>query len=144
MHRSFIIPQASQPTPATPLISTHTPKPSFPCSCGCSEVLLKLSENSTHYAAWHCTECNRFRGWVPKPSNLTAQHAENELISRLLASGSLNDWELGFCESLKNQKNRSLKQKQKLREIAKRLGLTGQEQIAGSSSQLFCAEGGEG
>jgi hypothetical protein len=55
---------------------------------------------------------------VPKPANLTAQHAENELISRLLGSGSLNDWKLGFCESIKNQKNRSPKQKQKLREIA--------------------------
>jgi hypothetical protein len=144
MKRTFIIPQASQPKQTIPLISPHTPKPSNPCSCGCSEVQAELSKNSTHYAAWHCCECRRFRGWIPKSTNLTAHQAENELISKLLASEKLNDWELGFCESIKNQKNRSPKQKQKLREIAERLGLTGQRQIAGSSSHLFCAQGGEG
>ncbi len=81
---------------------------------------------------------------MAKPANLTALHTENELINRLLASEKLNDWELGFCERITTVKNRSPKQKQKLREIAERLGLPGQRQIAGSSSHLFCAQGGEG
>jgi hypothetical protein len=142
MNRRIIIPQALQPKQTIALVLPSTLKPSFPCNCGCSEVRGELSENSTHYAAWHCTECGRFRGWIPKPTTLTAQHAENELISRLLASENLNDWKLGFCESLKNQKNRSPKQKQKLREIALKLGQA-QEQRAESGSHLF-SQGGEG
>jgi hypothetical protein len=118
MKRTFIIPQTSQPKQAIPLISPHTPKPSNPCSCECLEVQAVLSDNTTHYASWRCTSCERFRGWIPKPTSLTAQQTEDELINRLLASEKLNDWELGFCESIKNQKNRSPKQKQKLREIA--------------------------
>ena len=113
-----IITQTSQLKQVTPLISPSTPKPSSPCSCGCSEVRALLSDNSTHYAAWRCTECRRFRGWIPKPTNLTAQQTENELISGLLASGKLNNWELGFCQSLKGQKKRSPKQKEKLHAIA--------------------------
>lgn len=138
MHCKFIIPQGSQPKQAIPLVLPSTQKPSSPCGCGCSEVKAVPSGNSTHYARWNCCNCERFRGWVPKPTNLTATQAEDELIDRLLACGRLNDWEIGFCRSLKGQKKRSPRQKEKLQEIAKRLRLNGQEQIAwgdGSTQQ---------
>jgi hypothetical protein len=140
-----IIPQGSQIKKAIPLVLPSTPKPSSPCSCGCTEVRAELSHNSTHYAAWRCTECGRFRGWIPKPKTLTALQAENELIRKLLDSGKLNDRELEFCQSIKGQKKLSPRQRLKLEEIAKRLGFDGQHgQIAGCGSHLHQSEGGEG
>jgi hypothetical protein len=124
MKRDFIISQASQPKQALPLVLPSTPKPSFPCDCGCVEVQAVLSDNATHYASWRCTECNRFRSWIPKPTSLTAQQSENELIDRLLASEKLNDWELGFCQSLKDQRKRSPRQKETLQKIASRKGVS--------------------
>jgi hypothetical protein len=145
MNRKNIITQGSQPKQAIPLVLPSTPRPSGACSCGCSEVRAELSHNSTHYAAWRCTECDRFRGWIPKPPNTTATQTENELIDKLLTSGKLTAWELQFGESLKEYRKRSPKQKEKLAQIAKRLGFDGQHgQIAaGSGSHLF-TEGGEG
>ena len=80
MQYKFIIPQGSQPKQAIPQVLPSTPKPSKPCSCGCNELQEVLSDNSTHYTSWRCTECDRFRGWIPKPTNLTVTQAENELI----------------------------------------------------------------
>jgi hypothetical protein len=124
MKHTIIIPQASQPKQAIPLVLPSTPKPSFPCDCGCSETQAVSSGNSTHYASWHCTECGRFRGWVAKPTNLTAQQVENELISRLLASEKLNDWEHRFCQNLKDLRKRSPRQKETLQKIASRKGVS--------------------
>lgn len=145
MKLKYIIPQGSQPKQAIPLVLPSTPKPSSPCGCGCSEVRTILSENSIHYASWRCVECDRFRGWIPKPTSLTAQQTSDELIDKLLASGKLNDWELGFCQSLKSQRKYSPRQKEKLRAIANRLGQgQGQEQIAGAASaHLLQKKGGE-
>lgn len=144
MKPESIITQGSQPKQAIPLILPCTPRPSGVCSCGGSDFRAELSHNSTHYAAWRCTGCKRFRGWIPKPTSLTALQAENELIRKLLDSGKLNDWELGFCQSIKEQRKRSPKQKEKLAQIAKRLGFDGQHgQIASNSSHLF-SKGGEG
>lgn len=125
MKTNSIIPHTSQPKQPIPLVLPATPRPSNPCSCGCSKVHPVLSDNSAHYAAWHCTECDRFRGWIKKPKNLTAQQADDELISKLLACGRLNDWEFWFCQSIKDVKNRSPKQKAKLREIASQAGMGG-------------------
>lgn len=141
MQHRFIIPQGSQPKQAIPLVLPSTPRPSSPCSCECSKVHAVLSDNATHYASWRCIGCDRFRGWIPKPSTLTAQQTEDELIDRLLSSDLLNPWEREFCLSLKGQTKRSPKQREKLREIAENLGLNGQEQIAGGGSHLF-SEGG--
>lgn len=146
MKYELIILQGSQPEQepkqATPLVLPSTPKPSSPCGCGCSEVRAVLSENSTHYASWHCTDCDRFRGWVRKPTRLTAARSEDELIDALLASGRLNDWEIRFCQSIKRLKNRTPGQKEKLREIVENLGLGGHKQVADTSAHLF-TEGGE-
>ncbi len=43
---------------------------------------------------------------------------EKALINNLLTSRKLKSWELRFCERITTVKNRSPKQKQKLREIA--------------------------
>ena len=120
-----------EPKQAIPLVLPSTPKSFSPCGCGCSEVHAVLSENATHYASWQCTGCDRFKVWIPKPTNLTATQTENELIDRLLASGKLNDWEIGFCRRLRGQRKRSPKQKAKLVEITLRV------------THLF-SEGGEG
>jgi hypothetical protein len=150
MQYELIVPQASKQNQAIPLVLPSTPKPSSPCGCGCSEVKAVPSGNTKHYARWNCCNCARFRGWVRKPTNLTATQAENKLIDTLLASGRLNNWEIGFCQSVKGQKERTPRQKRKLEEISKRLGISAnrlggqeQEQIADSSSHLF-TEGGEG
>lgn len=138
MKLKYIIPQGSQPKQAIPLVLPSTPKPSSLCSCGCIEVKAAPSGNTKHYARWNCCNCKRFRGWIPKPSTLTAQQTSDELIDKLLASGHLNDWETKFCRRLKTQRKCSPRQKEKLQEIAKRLRLNGHEQIArgdGSGSQ---------
>jgi hypothetical protein len=140
MKEKTIIPQGLQPKQAVspiPLVLPSTPRPSKPCSCGCSEVKAVPSGNSTHYARWNCCNCARFRGWIPKPTNLTATQTSDELIDKLLASGHLNDWEIGFCQSLKSQKKRNFRQREKLCQIA----LTVAKQIDGSSR---LAKGGEG
>ncbi len=142
MYRKSIITQGTQPKQAIPLVLPSTPEPSNPCGCGCIEVRAVLSENSTHYASWHCTDCDRFRGWIPKPTNLTATQTEDEQIDRLLACGRLNDWEIGFCQSIKRLKIQTPGHKEKLREITENLGLGGQGQIASRSSHLLT--GGEG
>jgi hypothetical protein len=80
MQYRFIITQSSQPEQPIPLIIPSTPRPASPCGCGCNEVLSIISDNTTHYASWRCVECDRFREWIPKPTNLTATQAENELI----------------------------------------------------------------
>jgi hypothetical protein len=115
-----IIPQVSQPKQAIPLVLSSTPKPSSPCGCGCLEVKAVPRGNTKHYARWNCCNCERFQGGVPKPTNLTATQAENELIDTLLASGRLNNWEIGFCQSVKGLKTRNIKQRAKLQEIATR------------------------
>lgn len=102
------------------LILSSTPKPSGSCNCGCSEVVSVLCDNNIQYASWRCTQCQQFRGWIPKPATLTAQETENALIEKLLASGRLNDWEYGFCQSLKENRKRSPKQRDKLHAIANR------------------------
>jgi hypothetical protein len=135
-----IIPQASKPKQAITLVLPSTPKPSNPCECGCLEVKAVASGNTKHYARWNCCNCARFRGWVRKPTNLTATQTENELIDVLLASGRLNNWEIRFCRSIKGRKERSPRQREKLLQIANRLG--GQKQIADSGSHLLT--GGEG
>jgi hypothetical protein len=139
MKHKIIVPQSPQPKQAIPLVLPTTSKPASPCSCGCSEVLALLSDNTTHFAAWRCRRCDRFRGWIPKPKTMSAQQTENELIKTLLASEKLNDWEIWFCLDIKGLKKRHPNQRAKLQEIAKRLGVSANT-LGGS--HLF-TEGGE-
>lgn len=149
MKLKHIIAQCTQPKQAIPLAVPSTPKHSIPCSCGCIKVKAVPNGNTEYYARWNCCNCARFRGWIRKPTSLTAQQTENELIGRLLTSGKLTAWEIGFCHSVKGQKKRSPRPKRKLEEISKRLGISanrlgGQEQIAGAASaHLLSFEGGE-
>src|SRR3569832_470619 len=122
MKRNTIVTQRLQSSQPIPLILSSTPKPSGSCSCGCSEVHAQLCDNTVHYASWRCVECRSFRGWVPKPTNLTAKHDEDKLIEALLSSGLLNNWESTFCQSLKEHRKRSPRQREILQAIAKKLG----------------------
>jgi hypothetical protein len=123
MHRKSIIPQGTQPKQAISLVFSYPPKLSSFCVCKCLKVKAVYSSKTIHYARWNCCNGERFRGWVPKPTNLTATQAENQLIDKLLASGRLNNWEIGFCWSVKGQKERGRRPLEKLEAIATRLGI---------------------
>lgn len=103
------------------LVASQTRKPTSQCRCGSTQVKGVLSGNSTHYGKWNCSNCDRFRRWIENPQTATRRASENQIIDRLLATGHLNDWEIQFCQSIRDRKKRSPKQKEKLQKIAERL-----------------------
>lgn len=101
------------------------PEPTIPIApCpGCGSTgsnLVRMPSYSAHHAARRCAECDSFRGWELKPAT-KENRQRREIISQLLKSSQLTQWERSFLEGL-NTKKISPKQQEVLSRIEVRVG----------------------
>lgn len=81
---------------------------------------MRMPEYSTHYAARRCAECDSFRSWEPKPATQKKQQ-QQAVVTQLLESPQLTQWEREFLQGLKSKKL-SPKQQEVLSRIENKVG----------------------
>lgn len=91
--------------------------------CGGSKGnLVQMPKSCVHHAARRCGICDSFLGWQPKPENTSKRSQQQELISQLLESTRLSDWEHEFLQGLNGKRKLSPKQQEVLARIKTKLG----------------------
>jgi ssDNA-binding Zn-finger/Zn-ribbon topoisomerase 1 len=94
-------------------------------ACGCDRHKREIMGNeSKHYAAARCVQCNSFLKWLPNPQNQEKRDRRSRLIGKWLANPKLNinHWERSFLSSIQKLKSLSPKQSENFEKIYARLG----------------------
>lgn len=105
-----------------PIVSQNLAQSTQCKACGSTEFVTTEYSDTVHHASLSCGACGKFQKWIEKPSNIERREAEDRLIADLLMCDRLNGWERMFIRSVRDTKKRSPRQREKLRQIAERLG----------------------
>ena len=93
-----------------------------PClSCGSTRINVVQMPSDCHFAAIRCGKCDTFLKWQAKPQNIEIRKRQQTVISQLLKSSQLSEWESSFLQGLKGKKI-SPRQQKILAQIESRLG----------------------
>jgi hypothetical protein len=119
---SPILARTNQVLQETQRFSNNNVVPS--CSiCASSQInLVRMPDDSLHYAAHRCAGCDTFRGWEPKPANQEKQRHQQKRVITLLQSPNLSQWEREFLLNVQYRRSLSPKQLQVLTRIEAKVG----------------------
>lgn len=91
-------------------------------SCGNTSInLVRIPDYCLHCAARRCGKCDRFLGWERKPKNQQKRQQHQKVITALLKSAQLTEWEHIFLTEIGKQKKLSPKQRNFLEQLTARV-----------------------